>query len=45
MKDLSSTNGTYVNEICMCKDRYWPLSGGDVLRIGGVEYTVQILLI
>lgn len=45
VKDLSSTNGTYVNEICMCKDRYWPLSGGDVLRIGGVEYTVQILLI
>lgn len=45
VKDLDSTNGTYVNEICLCKDRYWPLSGGDVLRIGGVEYTVQILLI
>ena len=45
VKDLDSTNGTYVNEICLCKDRYWPLSGGDVLRIGGVEYTVKILLI
>lgn len=44
VKDLGSTNGTFVNEIKLCHDKYWPLSDGDVFRVGGMEYTVQILL-
>ena len=45
VKDLGSTNGTFVNEIRLCKDKYWPFAGGDSLRMGSREYNVQISLI
>lgn len=45
IKDLGSTNGTYVNEIRLCRDKCWPLTDGDMLRIGDRDYTIQISLI
>lgn len=45
VKDLGSTNGTFVNEIRLCRDKYWPFAGGDTLRLGSREYNVQISLI
>lgn len=45
IKDLGSTNGTFVNEIRLCRDKCWPLTDGDMLRIGDRDYTIQISLI
>ena len=45
VKDLGSTTGTFVNEIRLCRDKYWPFAGGDTLRLGSREYNVQISLI
>jgi len=37
VKDLDSTNGTYVNDIPVPKDKYIKLNDNDVIRIGKHE--------
>ena len=39
VEDLSSTNGTYVNDV---RVKRRPLSPGDLVRIGRVKLTVEI---
>lgn len=45
LRDLGSTNGTYVNDVRLAKDKLALLKNGDVLRFGTVTtvtYTVKI---
>lgn len=39
--DLNSTNGTYVNEKILGMNERIKLNGGDILRFGSVEYSVD----
>ena len=41
VKDLDSTNGTFVNETAVPKGKYARLRRGDVLRIGRTELMLQ----
>ena len=41
LKDLNSTNNTYVNESAIPKDKYIRLLKDDVVRIGRTELTIR----
>ena len=41
IKDLNSTNGTYLNEQLMEKDKYYKLKKFDKIRIGKTEIMIQ----
>lgn len=43
IKDLVSTNGTFVNDIKIFSDQYIPLKAGDRVRFSNVEYEVQFI--
>lgn len=40
IKDYNSTNGTFVNEKEIPKDKYLKLKKNDVIRIGRIELTI-----
>ena len=44
-EDIGSTNGTILNGERICKGEMYKIYDGDVVRIGGQEYHIQILLI
>jgi pSer/pThr/pTyr-binding forkhead associated (FHA) protein len=41
LKDLCSTNGTFVNGTEVPKDKYIKLEGRDVIKIGRVEISIK----
>jgi pSer/pThr/pTyr-binding forkhead associated (FHA) protein len=41
IKDLDSTNGTYVNGNQIPKEKYFKLNRGDVVKIGRTEIIIQ----
>ena len=41
IKDLNSTNGTYLNDQLMEKDKYYKLKKNDRIRIGKTEIVIQ----
>ena len=43
LKDLSSTNGTFVNDVRLPKDKYIKLREGDVVRLGRVEVSFVLV--
>lgn len=42
IEDLSSTNGTFVNDIRIPENKRWKLRKGDILRIGDKKYSIDI---
>jgi pSer/pThr/pTyr-binding forkhead associated (FHA) protein len=44
VKDLSSTNGTWLNEIRLPAQEFHPLQSGDILRLGQVNTSVYFRL-
>lgn len=44
VKDLSSTNGTWLNEIKLTAQEPYPLQSGDILRLGQVNTSVYFRL-
>ncbi len=41
IKDLNSTNGTFVNNSVVPKEKYIKLQKGDVIKIGRTEIVIQ----
>ena len=41
IKDLNSSNGTFINNQCAPKNKYVKLKKNDVIRIGKVELTIM----
>lgn len=44
IQDLGSTNGTWVNEIKLVKDKFHELNSGDVIRLGQLTFYVYFKL-
>lgn len=40
IKDLNSSNGTYVNEVSVPKNKYVKLERNDVIRLGRTQLTI-----
>ncbi|MDY6934731.1 MAG: FHA domain-containing protein [Spirochaetota bacterium] len=40
IKDLNSTNGTFVNEMQVPKEKYVKLYDNDIIRIGRTEFSI-----
>lgn len=42
VKDMESTNGTFVNGIRLSHDKKWRIDDNDIVRIGEAEYRVAV---